>query len=405
MRHFPRVAVAVLALAAAACGGRRPGGLAQDAGAPIVILVSLDGFRWDYLDRHPTPNLKRLAASGVRARWMTPSFPTQTFPNHYTIVTGLRPARSGMVNNTFLDPVHGRFRYTDTLAAARPVFWQGEPLWVTASRQGRRTASFFWPGSDVEIAGVRPDRWKRYDGGIPNAPRVDSVLSWITLPEDQRPSFVTLYFSDVDHYGHENGPESPELARAVVEADSLIGRLMAGIRRAGLESRVNVIVVSDHGMATTSPERLVYLDDYVDRTTINAINLGQFIALSPNDGDTAGLLRRLAPVPHIRVHAANATPERWHYRGNPRIAPVVGVADAGWTLGTRGRGVTGGAHGFDNAEQDMQATFIAAGPAFRRGATVPPFQNIHVYELVCAILGLTPGPNDGSLDSVRTMLR
>lgn len=403
------ITTGLLAALLAGCGTRTTGQRAPAPG-PIVVLVSLDGFRFDYVDREPTPHLKRLAASGVRARWLTPSFPTQTFPNHYTIVTGLTPARSGMVNNTFIDPVHGRFRYTDTVNASRPVFWQGEPIWVTAERQGRRTAAFFWPGTDVAIGGVRPGRWKRYDGDVPNADRVDTVLAWLGLPERDRPQLVTLYFSDVDHFGHEIGPDSPELKAAVAEVDAMIGRLVAGIEARGLRDRVNVIVVSDHGMIPLSNDRVVRLDDYLDTATVQVINLGQFIALAPRDGDTSALLRRLLPVPHARIYRADSTPERWRYRGNPRIAPVVGVMDAGWTLTTsmwlaRQRRPLGGGHGFDPADSLIKATFIAAGPAFRRGVMVEPFTNIHLYELMCAILGLAPAPNDGSLDSVRAVLR
>jgi len=394
--------------AAAACAPRSPGGTNAGAGRDaIVLLVSIDGLRFDYIDREPAPNLKRLASRGVRARWMEPSFPTQTFPNHYTIVTGLRPARSGMVNNTFYDPRLGRFRYTDTAAASRPGFWQGEPIWVTAARQGRRTAAFFWPGSDVEIGGVRPERWKRYDGDVPNADRVDSVLSWLALPAGERPSLVTLYFSD---YGHENGPDSPELRAAVAHIDSVMGRLMDGLEARGLDDVVNIIVVSDHGMIPLSNDRVVRLDEYLDTLTVQQINLGQFIALAPRDNDTSALMRRLRGVPHLHAYRADSTPERWHYRGNPRIAPVVGVMDAGWTLSTTGwlqrqRRPLGGGHGFDPADSLIKASFIAAGPAFPRGRVVAPFSNVHVYELLCLILGLPPAPNDGSADSVRALLR
>lgn len=387
-------------------GARRAAGTGADA--PIVVLVSIDGFRWDYLDRHPTPNLRRLAASGVRARWMQPSFPTQTFPNHYTIVTGLTPAHHGIVANTFVDPSdNARFRYSDSVAALQPRFWGGEPIWVTAERQGRRSAAFFWPGSDGEIAGVRPTHWKAYNGAVPNADRVDTVLSWLRLPAPARPAVVMLYFSEVDNAGHDFGPETPELAAAVARVDSMIGRLTTGIAAAGLTGSVNILITSDHGMAPTGPERVLYLDDYLDRATVNAVNLGQFISLIPLDRDTARVLRALARAPHLLVVSAAATPERWRYRGNPRISPVVGATESGWTLTTRGgRAVRpGGAHGHDVTDSLMRATFIAAGPAIRSGVIAEPFSNIHVYELMCAILGLRPAPNDGSLDSVRTLLR
>jgi predicted AlkP superfamily pyrophosphatase or phosphodiesterase len=405
------VTLVIAVLPSAACSRRVDGSPAARGDSPIVVLISLDGFRWDYLDREPTPHLRRLAASGVRARWMMPAFPTLTFPNHYTIVTGLLPAHHGIVGNTFVDPADNvRFRYTDTLIAPQSRWWGGEPLWVTAQRQGRRSAAFFWPGSDAEIAGRRPDRWKKYDGTVSNGARVDTVLAWLALPEAQRPAFVTLYFSEVDHAGHEYGPDTPELVRAVAELDSMIGLLVGGVRRLGLDNRVNFIVVSDHGMAPSSPQRQVVLDDYVDRRSVNAVSLGQFISLIPTDGDTNRLLRALAGAPHISVYRADQTPARWRYSGNRRISPVVGVAEQGWVLTSRasqstGRGTRGGGHGHDNTDSLMRATFIAAGPAFKQGYLAEPFQNIHVYELVCAILGVRAAENDGSLDSVRAMLR
>lgn len=401
----------VACLCLGACAQRAVPAVAAQGDSPIVVLVSLDGFRADYLDREPTPHLRRLAASGVRARWMVPAFPTLTFPNHYTIVTGLLPAHHGIVGNHFVDPSDGaRFRYSDTLVAPQSRWWGGEPLWVTATRQGRRSATFFWPGSDAVIGGLRPDRWKKYDPGVSHQARVDSVLAWLALPPAERPAFVTLYFSEVDHAGHEYGPESPELVHAVAEVDSMIGRLVDGVRRLRLQNHVNVIIVSDHGMAGSSSQRQIVLDDYVEPNSVNAVSLGQFISLIPADGDTSRLLTVLANAPHLSLYAADRTPARWRYSGNRRISPVVGVAESGWVLTSRsslssGRAARGGGHGHDNADSLMRAVFIAAGPAFKHGYIAEPFQNLHVYELVCAILGLTPASNDGSLDSVRAMLR
>jgi predicted AlkP superfamily pyrophosphatase or phosphodiesterase len=397
-----------LAPAAAPQGGRGP---AAPVAGPAVLLVSIDGFRADYLDRFPTPNLHRLAASGVRARWLVPAFPSITFPNHYTIVTGLYPAHHGIVANAFLDPTDSaRFRYSDPRSSTASRWWGGEPLWVTAVKQGRRAASFFWPGSEAEIGGVRPTIFKPYDDHFPNAARVDTVLSWLALPDSLRPAFITLYFSIVDHYGHGNGPDSPQLAAAVDTVDGVIGRLLDGLQRQGIASMVNVIVVSDHGMAGTSDERRVVLDDYVDRNAVDATSLGPFIALRARGIGADSIVRGLSRAPHLHVYLRDQTPERWHYRDNPRIGDVTGVADAGWVLTSRAALATGrselpGNHGFDNADSTMRAFFIASGPGFRRGAVVEPFQNIHVYDLVCRLLGLTPAPNDGSLDSVRAMLR
>ncbi len=411
-RKHVAILAAVMAVTVACAGsarGRPPAG-----GAPVptaVVLISIDGFGAGYFDRLPTPNLHRIAAAGVRARWMLPAFPTQTFPNHYTIATGLLPANHGIVSNTFIDPADGaRFRYSDTASALQPRWWLGEPVWVTAERQGRRAAAFFWPGTDVAIGGVLPSRWKHYQDDFPNLARVDSVLDWLSLPAAERPSLVTLYFSTVDHAGHDDGPDSPGLAAAVAEIDGALGRLLAGLERRGLSDRVNLVVVSDHGMAPISRERAMVLDDYLDRNSVNALGLGEFISIIPRDGDAGRVLGALAGAPHLRLYARDSVPARWRYRGSPRISPLVGVADEGWILTTRAsltsaRRPLAGGHGFDNADSTMRALFVASGPAFRQGLVVEPFQNIHVYELLCRVLGLRPAPNDGSLDSVRVLLR
>ncbi len=413
MKRWPRIALVAALLSGVACASvPAPAQQPQQATPPdqAVVLVSLDGFRADYLDRMPVPNLRRLAARGVRARWMIPSFPTLTFPNHYTIVTGLRPARHGVVGNTMVDPADGaRFRIGDTAAVRASRWWGGEPLWVTVERQGARAASFFWVGSEAEIGGVRPSIWKRYDGAVPNAERVDSVLAWLELPEAERPRFITLYFSDTDDAGHRFGPDAPQLAAAAARVDSALGRLLDGLRSRGLQDRVNVIVVSDHGMAPTSPERRVVLDDYVDRNAVDAVALGAFVALNPRGMSSDSLRRLLAEAPHLRLYPRDGTPERWHYRDNPRIPALVGVMDDGWYLVTRAMLAAereprpGGSHGYDANAVSMRAIFVAAGPALRRGVTVPAFENVHVYELICAILGVQPAANDGDPAVTRGM--
>ena len=387
---------------------------APQGGTPAVILVSLDGFHPVYLERHAAPNLQALATRGVRARWMTPVFPANTFPNHYSIVTGLLPAHHGIVDNHFVDPADGaRFRYSAQAVSLQGRWWQGEALWTTAERQGARAASFFWPGSDVDDPAKRPSTFKVFDVSVPISDRTDSVLAWLALPAAERPRFLTLYFSDTDHWGHETGPESPELAATVARVDSQVGRLVAGIERLGLTGSTNIVVVSDHGMAPTSRERLLVLDDYLDRERVNAISLGSTIQLRPgarNPLPAESIAAALAHVPHLFVYPRAGTPERWRYRDSPRVSDVIGVAEAGWTLTTRaalasGREGSRGAHGFDNADSTMRALFIAAGPAFRQGAVVEPFSSLHVYELLCRVLGIRPAANDGSLDSVGGMLR
>jgi predicted AlkP superfamily pyrophosphatase or phosphodiesterase len=376
------------------------------------VLVSIDGFRPADLNRPGAANLRRLAERGVRARWMTPVFPTKTYPNHYTIATGLWPAHHGIVSNTMWDSAIGyRFEFQKARAVSDARWWAGEPIWVTAERQGRRAAAFFWPGTEAAIGGVRPSWWYRYNGAVPNARRVSQVLEWLSLPADSAPGIVTLYFNDVDWSSHEYGPDAPQTDSAVARVDTAIGTLMDGIATKGLSQRVNLIVVSDHGMAPLAPERIIYLDDFLDLSTVDVIDWSPVAALAPRPSVTVDELvyQLRGRHPHLTVYRREETPDRLHYRDHPRIAPVLALADEGWMITSHARAATArrqewGTHGYDPALPSMRALFVAEGPAFRRGIVVEPFGNIHVYELMCAVLGLEPAANDGSMDSVSAML-
>ena len=247
----------VLALSVLGCRG-------PDTGSPILVLISFDGWRWDYIDRANVPNLRALASRGVRAEGLIPSFPSMTFPSHYTIVTGLYPERHGIISNNIVDPGFGERFSMSADTANDPRWWGGEPLWVTAIRQRRRAASMFWPGSEAPISGVHPTYWKPFDDAVPNAARVKQVLEWLALPPDEQPSFVTVYFSDVDTAGHDFGPESTEVLHAASRLDQALGDLVTGIQKLRLLDRTSVIVVSDHGMSQQSDSRIILLDDYLD---------------------------------------------------------------------------------------------------------------------------------------------
>jgi predicted AlkP superfamily pyrophosphatase or phosphodiesterase len=379
---------------------------------PTVILISFDGFRNDYIDKTETPNLHRLTNNGVRAEGMIPAFPSKTFPNHYTIVTGLYPARHGIVANTMFDPeFNALFKISDRNAVSDGRWWDGEPLWVTAEKQGQISATFFWVGSEAEIMGVRPRYWKPYDGKIPNAERVQQALAWLDLPATERPTFITLYFSDTDDAGHDFGPESQEVIESIKAADTLVGQLVQGLEARGLLEKVNLIITSDHGMAATSDERVIKLSDYIDLKTVEIIDGSPAVTLRPKQANVDSLYRVLVHAhSHMKVFRKEDFPKRFHYAGHRRIMPLMCLADDGWSINTRPpesgpRSFNGGNHGYDNLLPSMRATFIAHGPAFKRGLRVAPFQNLHLYHLMAKILKLQPAPNDGSLDSVRVMLR
>jgi predicted AlkP superfamily pyrophosphatase or phosphodiesterase len=376
---------------------------------PILVLVSLDGWRWDYITRPPAKNLRSLAARGVRAERMIPSFPVLTFPNHYSIVTGLYPEHHGIVGNTMNDAAIGARFSMSADTAKDPRWWGGEPLWLAAVRSGRRAATMFWPGSDVAILGMRPTFWQTFAKAITSPDRVRQVLQWLALPEEARPSFVSLYFDEVDTAGHDFGPDSRELADAASRLDDAVGQLVAGIHTLGLDDRTTIVVVSDHGMTSMSMERVIYLDDYVDPDTVDITEANGFLAVAPRDGDARTLYDTLhGRHPALSVYRREETPTPLHYRDNPRIAPVIGIPKIGWAVTTRARlrnrPLDPGTHGFDPADRDMGALFIASGPGVRRGVVVPPFGNVDVYDLICAVLGVTPRPNDGSAATARQVL-
>ncbi len=411
MTTLHRVGCACAALILAGCGGHAaPANAPQPAAPQQVVLVSLDAFRWDYLNRPEARNLRRLAREGVHATRMIPAFPSLTFPNHYAIATGLYPEHSGIIDNTMHDSLLGWFHIYDTTAVRNAAWWGGEPIWITAVKQGEPSGAFFWPGSEAPIEGMHATRWMKFNDRFPNAERVDSVLTWLTLPDGQAMRLVTLYYSDVDHAGHSYGPDSPQEDSAIARVDTMIGKLMDGIDARGLHDRVNLIVLADHGMASVSRDRLIYLDDYVPTADFDVVDAAAIGLITPKPGLLDTVYNRLHGAnPHLQVYKKADVPARFHYNDNPRITPLVLIADEGWLITTHAREsarplTMRGDHGYDNQLPDMGALFVAEGPAFKRDITVPPFQNIHVYDLICHILGLRPAPNDGSLDSTRAML-
>jgi predicted AlkP superfamily pyrophosphatase or phosphodiesterase len=384
----------------------------SDAGRHPLILVSIDGFRPDYLDRGKTPTLSALAADGVRAEALKPAFPTLTFPNHYTLVTGLYPDHHGIVNNRMADPTLGKaFVYKEQATIEDPRWWGGEPLWVSAEKQGLRSATMFWPGSSVAIAGVRPSLWKPFDGNLAPKRRVAQVLKWIDLPPARRPQFFTLYFEQVDHEGHEHGPDSAEVDAALATVDTALAQLIAGLEQRGLRGQVNLVIVSDHGEAATSVERRTYLDDLVPLADVDVANYGILAGIEPRAGKTAeieGALLRSHP--HMQCWRKTEVPARLHYGTHPRIPALLCLAENGGIVTShdydqRGGHYSAGEHGYDNDDPSMRALFIANGPDFRRGVVVPQFDNVDVYPLLAHLLGVEPQHNDGNFAEVAGMLR
>jgi predicted AlkP superfamily pyrophosphatase or phosphodiesterase len=382
----------------------------------ILILISIDAFRWDYLDRFKPPTLTRLAREGVRAEGLIPQFPSKTFPNHYTIVTGLTLAHHGIISNNMKAPdVPGDFSMSNRDVLADPRWWGGEPIWNTAEKQGRKASSMFWPGSETLINGRRATYWMTYDDDMSHADRVKKTLDWLALPEKDRPSFLTVYYADVDSAGHSRGPDSQDVRDAVMKVDRSIGELVAGVQKLGLADRVHYVVVSDHGMAALSPDRMIVLDDYIDVNTVDVVDWSPILALSPKDGNVDKLYAALkGKHPALEVYRASEIPAAYNLAGHPRLQPIIGIAKEGWFVTSKreegrwaepDRHAPGGTHGYDARVKSMQGLFIAEGPRIKSGKVVKPFQNIHIYDFMCAVLGLQPAKNDGDPAVTRDMLR
>ena len=365
-----------------------------DPKRPLTILISIDGFRSDYLERGVTPTLSALAAEGATAS-MRPSFPSVTFPNHYTLVTGLHPDHHGIVGNSFNDAGLGRF----TMQSKETGWWnQAEPIWVTAEKAGLLTATMFWPGSETVIDNVRPTYYRPFDQTVSGADRVWQVLTWLDSPGNLRPAFVTLYFDTVDTAGHRNGPDAAETTAAVAVVDHDLGELVQGLKDRDLYDQTTFIIVADHGMAATSPDRVTYLDDLIDPAAIQIVYAGPVVYLDPSPGHEvevgAALVKR---HPHGECWGRADIPARFVLGSNPRVSSIVCLADIGWLFGTRARAVTrpGGAHGYDNQAPEMRALFIARGPRIAPGVVLTEMDSVDVHPLLARLLGLSIPAGDG----------
>lgn len=382
---------------------------------PTVILIGLDGFRYDYINKFQPKTLNQLAKKGVRAKWMTPSFPSKTFPNFYTIATGLYPEHHGIVENNIYD-FGTEFTMSKREEVQNSRWWLGEPIWVTAEKQNQRAGCFFFPGTETDVKGVRPTFWKEYTGKIANRERIDTILGWLDLPKEKRPTLYTLYFSDTDDAGHDFSPDAEETKQAALKVDNDLAYLVAGLKKRKIFKKVNLIIVSDHGMATVNHQNAIFLDDLFDVNKAEKILwTGEIVQIFPKDGQLRGIVADLQKIQHARCWEKSQIPERFHYYEGSRIAPIVCSADEGWMM-TDHKYYEGqkkkpdfdrphGAHGYDNQLESMRATFIAHGPAFKKGYVAEPFENINVYNVMTKILGLTPAPNDGTFKVADRILK
>jgi len=392
----------------------------QESKEPIVILISLDGFRYDYVERFQPENLTRFIADGVAAESMMPSFPSKTFPNHYTIATGLKPEHHGIVDNSFYDPAKDLTYAIGKAEIVQDGTWYGgTPLWVLAEQNNMVAASYFFVGSEADVQGVRPSYYHEYDGRVSNLTRIAGVFKWLELPEAERPSLITLYFSDMDDVGHRYGPNNDEqLSARLTKLDHELGALFEGLKSYDLD--INVIVVSDHGMMNVPADHYLNLTELTKDIPARVVNNGALAHVYLEDQKDKEKVIKELKKSDMPIHITDVD-DKENYQDlmyKDRIGDILIIPDRYYYLAwettlTRLKDNMDrldtdkfGEHGFSPAYKDVHAIFYANGPAFKSGLEIETFQNVHVYPLICKILGL-PIPNniDGKLEVLEPILR
>jgi len=384
---------------------------------PLTLLVGVDGFRWDILDRYELPNLERLAREGVRVKHLQPVMPSKTFPNFYAIATGLYPENNGVLGNAGFDPVLEKtFRMSDQDDSR---WFEGEPVWITVEKQNKIAATMFWVGTAAAYEGVRPSYWRPFDGSVENDERVAQVMTWVDLPVADRPDFISVYFEALDSASHGFGVGSDEEAAAASEIDDLVGSLWQGLQQRGLLSQSHIVVVGDHGMTNLSAEKIIYLDDYVDlRAEFSQLYSPQLSGDRQGNAVYAALYGEPDNLDsfyesikdrheHLSVFRKGEYPDWFHLSHPVREPGLVIMPDNGWLVSKRGVPYYGprATHGFSPLETDMQATLLGYGPAFAEGKDVPMLHVVDIYSLLVRLMQLSPANNDGNASRVQALLR
>ena len=375
-----------------------------------VVVLSMDGFRSDYPQRAHTPILDSLARVGVKAAFR-PCYPSVTFPNHYSMATGLHPDHHGLVHNTFwaTDLDSSVYKISDRKAVENPAYYGGEPIWNTAERQGVRTATYFWVGSETAVGGKQPSIWKKFDSKVPFMDRADSVIAWLKKPEKERPHLIMWYMEEPDHSGHIYSPDSSAVVPVIEDLDRVLAHFFNQARQLDIFKQIDFIFVSDHGMATYKPENYVNLGDYLPRDSFEMVVEGVPTLLYPRASYTEKAYEILKKVPNVTVWKKGEVPDQFVYGTNPRIGDLIVAPNIGTMVHFRSKEeaspALGGAHGYDNFQPEMEAIFYAAGPSFKQGIEAPAMTNVNLYGLIAHLLQIEPAPNDGDLSVVHPLLR
>ncbi|MBS9774096.1 MAG: alkaline phosphatase family protein [Tenacibaculum sp.] len=373
-----------------------------------VIMLSLDGFRYDYIDKYDAKNLKKIAKKGVRVERMNPSNPTKTFPNHYTLVTGLYPDNHGLINNSFYDSELGKYKMSDRNAVKNGKFYGGEPIWNTAKKAGIKTASYFWVGSEAKINGMQPDIWKEYNHKTSFKERINSVINWLKLPNNERPRLITLYYNEPDSAGHHYGTNNQEVKEQVKYVDEQVGILYDKLMQLPIAENINFIIVSDHGMRDLEGTKNIFLDDYISINNVYISGGNPVYTINVKDKNVDKVYNKLKNVKNLYVYKQGEAPKELHIANHHRTGdlmvigkPPYGVYPVKENFKPKKRGV----HGYLNSDEQMGAIFIATGNTFKVNYTQKSINNTDVYNLIAHILNIKPAKNDGNFKNVKTLLK
>ncbi|KAJ0027063.1 hypothetical protein NQD34_018063 [Periophthalmus magnuspinnatus] len=379
---------------------------------PKLLLVSFDGFRWDYINRVPATNFHALMKEGVQVEQVENIYITKTFPNHYSLVTGLYAETHGIVANEMYDPALNLSFSMETDSVYDPRWWDDAvPLWVSVQKAGGRSGAAMWPGSDVKIHGTYPNRYLPYNASVPFETRVQRVIEWFSAPKEEAVDFAVLYWEEPDESGHLLGPESPLMDGIIADVDKKLGFLRTELRKAGLYENLNLIVTSDHGMTQMSNEKMVELDEYVSRDLYTWVDKSPVVGIIPNEGKFEEVYSKLLDAnPYMAVYKKEDIPVRYHYQHHLRIMPILLEAQEGYSIVQNRTAplctffLKMGNHGYNNSLRSMHPIFVARGPAFRQDFVQPSMQSVDLYPLMCHILSLRPLPHNGSLFRVKDLL-
>ena len=370
-----------------------------------TIIVSCDGFRWDFSIVYDAPNIDQMAREGVQSD-MQPSYPASTFPNYYAMATGLYPDHHGIVNNSFWDPdLQKTYAVGDKETGQDPRFFLGEPIWNTAQRQGIIAATIYWVGSDVAVQGKHPTYWHDYNSTLLTyEERVEKAMEYLQLPEKERPHFLMIYFDEPDKTEHTYGPLSEETRKAVKKADDAVGLLRKELKKLPFADKINLIMVADHGMSEVSSDKNQKPSDYLKPEWYEHMIQGIPTSIFTKPEYRETVYNAIKDLPHLSVWKKEEIPAYLHYNTSKRIGDIIAAPDTGWQFQDVPR--TGkGAHGFDPKDVDMHATFRAVGPAFKQGYIARQFENVDIYPLLCHLMGIQPAPNDGNFDRIKHILK